>query len=95
LGLLVGANLRSASTWEPLISSLRKRLGNWNNKFVSLGGRIVLLNSVLNAIPIFYLSYLKIPIQVWKKVTKIQRDFLWGEQKWEEKNLLDEMGGGL
>jgi hypothetical protein len=95
LGLLVGANLRSASTWEPLISSLRKRLGNWNNKFVSLGGRIVLLNSVLNAIPIFYLSYLKIPIQVWKKVRKIQRDFLWGEQKWEEKNLLDEMGGGL
>jgi hypothetical protein len=38
---------------------------------------------------------MKIPIQVWKKVRKIQRDFLWGEQKWEEKNLLDEMGGGL
>lgn len=30
------------------------------NKYVSLGGRIVLLNSVLNAMPIFYLSFLKI-----------------------------------
>ncbi|MCI08983.1 putative non-LTR retroelement reverse transcriptase, partial [Trifolium medium] len=54
------------------------RLGTWGNKFVSLGGRIVLLNSVLNAIPIFYLSYLKIPIQVWKQVRRIQREFLWG-----------------
>jgi hypothetical protein len=34
---------------------------------VSLGGRIVLLNAVLNAIPIFYLSFMKIPVLVWKK----------------------------
>jgi hypothetical protein len=56
LGLPVGANPRHITTWEPLIQSLRKRLGGWTNRFVSLGGRITLLNSVLNAIPIFYLS---------------------------------------
>jgi hypothetical protein len=28
---------------------------------LSLGGRITLLNSVLSAIPIFYLSFLKLP----------------------------------
>ncbi|MCI30811.1 ribonuclease H protein, partial [Trifolium medium] len=72
------ANHRRASTWEPLITSLRKRLGGWGNKFVSLGGRIILLNSVLNAIPIYFLSYMKMPIQVWKKVRRIQREFLWG-----------------
>jgi hypothetical protein len=53
----------------------------------------VLLNSVLNSIPIFYLSYLKIPIQVWKRVRRMQREFLWGAKvgrkkiswvKWEE-----------
>jgi hypothetical protein len=78
LGLPVGANPRSATTWEPLLNSLRKRLRAWGNKYVSLGGRIVLLNSVLNAIPIFYLSYMKIPVHVWKKICRIQRDFLWG-----------------
>jgi hypothetical protein len=78
LGLLVGANIRRIATWEPLINSLRKRLGGWSNKFVSLGGRIVLLNSVLNVIPIFYLSFLKIPVQVWKIIKRIQREFLWG-----------------
>jgi hypothetical protein len=40
-----------------------------------------LLNSVLNAIPIFYLSFLKIPIQVWKVIKRIQREFLWGEKE--------------
>jgi hypothetical protein len=33
---------------------------------------------VLNAIPIFYLSFLKIPVQVWKIIKRIQREFLWG-----------------
>jgi hypothetical protein len=78
LGLPVGANPRRASTWEPLLETLRQRLGRWGNKYVSLGGRIVPLNAVLNAIPIFYLSFLKIPLLVWKKVRRIQREFLWG-----------------
>jgi hypothetical protein len=66
------------STWEPMLDQLKKRLNSWGNKYVSLGGRIVLLNSVLNAIPIFYLSFLKIPVKVLKMVTRIQREFLWG-----------------
>jgi hypothetical protein len=78
LGLPVGANPKRVTTWEPLLDVLRQRLGKWGNKYVSLGGRIVLLNAVLNAIPIFYLSFFKIPLLVWKKVRHIQREFLWG-----------------
>jgi hypothetical protein len=75
--LPVGANPRSLSTWEPMLNVVRGRLGSWANKYVSLGGRIVLINAVLNAIPIFYLSYLKMPKKVWKELVKIQRVFLW------------------
>jgi hypothetical protein len=56
LGLPVGANARSMSTWEPLVENLNGKLKTWGHKHISFGGRIVLLNSVLNAIPIFYLS---------------------------------------
>jgi hypothetical protein len=52
-------------------------LGSWGNKYLSFGGRIVMVNAVLNAIPIFFLSYLKMPCNVWKEVVKIQRKFLW------------------
>jgi hypothetical protein len=38
----------------------------------------VLLNSVLYAIPIFYLSFFKMPVCVAKKIIRIQREFLWG-----------------
>jgi hypothetical protein len=78
LGLPVGANSKKVSTWLPMLEKLRNRLDSWGNKYVSLGGRIVLLNSVLNAIPIFFLSYLKMPAKVVKLVTRIQREFLWG-----------------
>jgi hypothetical protein len=77
LGLPVGANPKKLSTWEPMLKVVRGRLGSWGNKYVSLGGRIVLINAVLNAIPIFYLSYLKMPVKVWKELIKIQRTFLW------------------
>jgi hypothetical protein len=78
LGLTVGGNPRSVTTWEPMLNTIRSRLGSWGNKFVSLGGRIVMINAVLSAIPIFYLSFLKMPVKVWREVVKIQRKFLWG-----------------
>ena len=71
LGLPVGANPRKASMWEPMLAQLKNRLHSWGNKYVSLGGRIVLLNSVLNAIPIFYLSFMKIPTKVIRMVIRI------------------------
>jgi len=78
LGLPVGANGRSVSTWEPLVESLNRRLNSWGHKYISFGGRIVLLNSVLNSIPTFYLSFLKKPVNVWRKMVIVQREFLWG-----------------
>ncbi|GAU24945.1 hypothetical protein TSUD_311800 [Trifolium subterraneum] len=78
LGLPVGVNPRRESTWKPLLESLARKLGVWRNRFISLGSRVVLLNSVLNSIPIFYLSFLKLPLKVWKQIVKLQRNFLWG-----------------
>lgn len=61
------------STWKPLLESLSGKLNSWSDKYISFGGRIILLNSVLNSLPI-----LKMPVQVCKKVVRIQREFLWG-----------------
>jgi len=78
LGLPVGASSKKLSTWEPMLEQLRNILNSWGSKYMSLGGRITLLNSVLNAIPIFFLSFMRIPAIVVKKVIRIQREFLWG-----------------
>ncbi|MCH88028.1 ribonuclease H protein [Trifolium medium] len=73
LGLPVGANPRLMSTWKPMLDVFRGRIGSWGNKYLSFGGRIVMINVVLNAILVFYLSYLKMPSSVWREVVKIQR----------------------
>lgn len=54
--------LSCARTW----CLLSKRLGSGSNRFVSLGGRggaFVLINLVINLIPIFYLLFLKLAIK--------------------------------
>jgi hypothetical protein len=78
LGLPAEANPRKVATWEPMLKVIRGRLGSWGNKHISLGGRIVMINAVLSAIPVFFLSYMKMPLKVWREVVKIQRTFLWG-----------------
>jgi hypothetical protein len=76
LGLPVGANPRRMSTWDPVVDRIRKKLNSWGNKHLSLGGRLVLINSVLNSIPIFFLSFMRLPSLVLKKLIRIQREFL-------------------
>jgi hypothetical protein len=60
------------------VKAIENRLFSWKHKYVSLGGRVVLINSVLASIPIFYLSYLKMPTGVRKAIIRLQRNFLWG-----------------
>jgi hypothetical protein len=78
LGLPVGANPRLYSTWAPMVDGIKRRLMSWGNKYISFGGRIVLVNAVINSLPIFFLSCYKMPVKVWRELVKIQRNFLWG-----------------
>lgn len=68
------------STWYPLISLLDNRLNFWKHKYVSLRDIVVLFNSVFNVNPIFFLSFLKMPTMVLKKIVDLQRIFLGGKE---------------
>ncbi|XP_058759065.1 uncharacterized protein LOC131632309 [Vicia villosa] len=56
---------------------MRRRLSSWKCRCLSIGGRITLISSVLNAIPVYYLSFYKIPKVVLAEMVKLQREFLW------------------
>lgn len=47
LGLPVGANPRSVFTWQPVIKMIRKRVSRWEVRRLSVGGKIMLLKSVV------------------------------------------------
>lgn len=63
---------------QPVVEVLNKRLSRWKGKHLYLGGRIVLLKSVLTSIPLYYLSFFRISRKVLKTLIGIQRSFLWG-----------------
>ncbi|PNY13834.1 cysteine-rich receptor-like protein kinase [Trifolium pratense] len=103
LGLPIGGNPRRHSLWIPLLEKIRKRLSGWKSRFLSMGGRLVLLKSVLSSLSVYFLSFFKAPAGIIRSIESLFKSFLWGGSedirkinwvKWD-KVCLDRDGGGL
>lgn len=87
LGMNVGINHRLARSWSMLIDKVRRRINSWKGKNLSFGGRITLIQAVLSAVPIYYLSFYRIPKNIIRALTGLQRRFLWGVVRKTKKSL--------
>jgi hypothetical protein len=65
------------SSWEPLIDSLKHRLSSWTFRSLNIAGHLILLKSILQAIPIYVFSALAAPKYVLKTIRNIQIKFVW------------------
>lgn len=65
--------------WDSLIERLSKKLGGWKGQFLPP----TLLNMVLSAIPLYFLSVFRLPMWVRKKIDK----FLWARPGDDRKAL--------
>jgi len=65
------------------------------HKYISFGGRIVLLNSVLNAIPYFLFVILEATGSSVEKDSADSKRILMGKYGRGKEDLLGEMGDGL
>lgn len=56
---------------------IEKKLAMWKSNTLSLGGRLILLNSVLTAMPLYLLAMYKASKYVIRKIDKVRSKFLW------------------
>ncbi|GKV18426.1 hypothetical protein SLEP1_g28813 [Rubroshorea leprosula] len=52
LGIPIGGNNRRKSMWQPMVQSVEKKLASWKGRYLSTGGCITLINSVLSSLPV-------------------------------------------
>jgi hypothetical protein len=55
-----------------IIDRLKKILSGWKGKMLSVGGRLVLINSILTSLMMFMSSFFEIPRKVLDKLDKIR-----------------------
>jgi hypothetical protein len=102
LGFQLNPNDYKKTNWMSLIAKLEKRLKVWSHKWLSRAGRLVLIKSVLEAIPVYWMSLSWIPKCILEKSRKICFSYLWRGNKekkvmswvrWERIVVLNALGG--
>jgi len=68
LGLPMHYKKLNNKDWKNIDERLRKKLSCWKRKMLSVGGRLVLINSIMSSLPVFMLSFFEIPKGVLKKL---------------------------
>jgi len=61
LGLPMNTRKLNNKDWKAIEERIEKRLSGWKGKLLSVGGRLVLINSVLSSLPMFMMSFFEIP----------------------------------
>ncbi|KAJ0934873.1 putative RNA-directed DNA polymerase [Helianthus annuus] len=85
LGIPIGANMKTARHWQPVVEKFNKKLSAWKAKTLSFAGRVTLVKAVLGSLPSYYLSLFLAPKCIIKKLEGLRRDFVWGRMGLQKK----------
>jgi len=58
------------------IAKIKSRLSTWKGKLLSITGRVCLIKSVINVLPLFYLSFSKATTTICNIVRRTKTKFL-------------------
>nr|XP_009795526.1 PREDICTED: uncharacterized protein LOC104242198 [Nicotiana sylvestris] len=77
LGCPIFYSMRRMDYYEGLITKVLDKLQTWKGKLLSIGGRAVLISSVLQSMPTHLLSVVNPPANVINKLHKLFARFFW------------------
>jgi hypothetical protein len=62
------------------VSHFEKRIGFWCNKWLSLGGRYILVKSVLESLAVYWMTLERLPTRTLNLLRRLSFNFLWNDQ---------------
>ena len=63
--------------WRWILKIVENKIGHWTHKFLSLGGRLILIRSILSGIHVYWFSLARFPSSILNKLRKCLFTFLW------------------
>jgi hypothetical protein len=75
LGLPFGTPFKYKAVWDGVIEKMEKWLASWKKIYLSKGGRLTLIKSMLSSILTYFLSLFPLPAGIAKRLERFQRDF--------------------
>jgi hypothetical protein len=77
LGILIHFWRLTNAEWKIVEERLHLRLSSWKGKLLSIGGRLVLINSVLSNMVLYMLSFFLLPKGVLSRLDFFRSRFFW------------------
>ena len=75
LVLSLGANFMDKTIWNPILEKVERRLAGWKQLYLSKGGKVTLIKSMLSNIPTYFLSLFPILAGVAQRLEKLGISF--------------------
>lgn len=88
LGIPMNHKKLSNKDWLIIEEKFQKKLSSWKGKLMSVGGRLVLINSVLTSLAMFMLSFFEFPRGVLQKLDYYRSRFFWQSDEHKKKYRL-------
>lgn len=80
LGMPIGFSSRRRVFWMPLVKKMRDKMAKWKAYSLNQAGRITLVKSVIDSVPVYWMSLHQMPKSVSNQIERIRRDFIWGRR---------------
>lgn len=85
LGYKLKSNNYMRSEWQWIVNSFTRKMEGWTSHWISLGGHLNLIMSILQSLPFYRFSLLKFPEGVLMVLRRIIFKFLWRGKSLETK----------
>jgi hypothetical protein len=77
LGYYLKIDRYRTKDWQWLIDKYECQISHWCNRWLTIGGRLILIKAVLESQPVYWLALTNLPSQILQRIRQLIFSFLW------------------